>query len=71
MKSYGIFNLTKNKWLLDEDFQVVVCYNLSEAKEELAAINDIKTINPRCKDYEYEIREDPDLSQSVDLTSYT
>jgi len=68
--TYGIFNITKNKWLLDENFQVVVFDSLSKAKRGLDEVNQIKTLSRRTKDYEYEIREDPDLSESFDLNKY-
>jgi len=70
MKRYGVFNITKNKWLLDEDYQVVECWSIFDAEIELKKINELKMLNPRCKDYEYEIRDNPDTSQSIDLKKY-
>ena len=68
--TYGIFNITKNKWLLDENFQVVVCDSIFKSERELRDINEIKTLSRRTEHYEYEIREDPDLSESFDMNKY-
>lgn len=54
---YGIWNVTKRKWLRDEEYKDVVEYDYFALKPVLERINEIKTFNPKNKDDQYEIRE--------------
>lgn len=55
---YGIWNITKRKWLKEEDYTTdVVDYDYFALKPVLDRINEIKTLNPKNKDDQYEIRE--------------
>lgn len=57
MQTYGVFNLTKEKWVRDEDGKVLKCYSYKEAKDEIFILDQIKMFNPRNHKDVFEVRE--------------
>lgn len=54
---YGVFNVTKSKWLLDEDGTDVVASTKKSLESTLTLVNDLKMLNPKNRNFQYEIRK--------------
>ena len=56
---YGIFNVTLNKWVKDEDGKDYVSYDYFEAKASMERIDVISKANmtPKFHNNQFEIRE--------------
>ena len=56
---YGIFNITLNKWVKDEDGKDFVAYNTTDAQNAMERIQLFSkaNTNPKFHDNQFEIRE--------------